>query len=413
MPPKRAASNLSPGTVSSPSSSSAGTVSSATKELQNAALREGFAEYQATIRKHKESRTKNAVISLRQFCADLIAEDDRLQPLNAESLRCRFKRIIGGKSLEGKLAPSLDPVVPMGRTRIGMDPLQKLGFIQHINDNALGAAASRPALAAFNASIKQQNSGNAIRRPPSTLDMQYLEAELKLDHPEFIVSNSIPTNAGRHAAVKPVVLEKHYDDLQAHFDKKPLLQKQPGRILNYDESGLNSQAEKQAGDHTAYTTSEIIKLCRGRQTLRTMSMGDGTGNVTCIPFSLADGVLLGLAFVGAAPNAASRPNYAAPASFTYKATHGGASFLPGIPENIFDVDPLAPWKAFCRVFATPSGSVDSGLVDLMLCDWIFPKWRALYPEGCVYFILFHSFVRYSCAVPCSWCATRPTSTILR
>jgi hypothetical protein len=142
MPPKRAASNLSPGTVSSPSSSSAGTVSSATKELQNAALREGFAEYQATIRKHKESRTKIAVISMRQFCADLIAEDDRLQPLNAESLRARFKRIINGKSLEEKLAPSLDPVVPMGRPRIGMDPLQKLGFIQHT-------------LAAFNASIKQ------------------------------------------------------------------------------------------------------------------------------------------------------------------------------------------------------------------------------------------------------------------
>ena len=120
-----------------------------------------------------------------------------------------------------------------------------------------------------------------------------------------------------------------------------------------------------------------------------MAMGDGTGNVTCVPFSLGDGVMLSVGFVGAAPNAASRPNYEAPASFTLKATHGGASFLPGIPEDIFEVDPAAPWKAFCRVFATPSGSVDSGLVDLMLCDWIFPKWRALYPDGCVSFTLLH------------------------
>ena len=179
MPLKRAASDLSPGTVSSPSSSSAGTVSSVTKELQDVALREGFAEYQAAIRRHTESRTKKPLISMRQFCADLSAKDDRLQPLNAESLRSRFKRIIGGKSLEEKLAPSLDPVVPMGRPKIEMDPLQKFGFIQHTTENALGAAASRPALAAFNAQIKQQNSGNANRRPPSSLDMQYLEADLK------------------------------------------------------------------------------------------------------------------------------------------------------------------------------------------------------------------------------------------
>jgi TPR repeat protein len=178
-------------------------VSSVTNELQDVALREGFAEYQATIRRQKEFRTTNPLISMRQFCADLIAKDDRLQPLNAESLRSRFKRIIGGKSLEDKLAPSLDPVVPMGRPKIGMDPLQKFGFIQHTNDHALGAAASRPALAAFNAQIKQQNSGNANRQPPSSLDMQYL-AELKLEHPgELIVTQAIPTNAGRHAAVKP------------------------------------------------------------------------------------------------------------------------------------------------------------------------------------------------------------------
>ena len=322
---------------------------------------------------------------MRGFCEELVKNDDRLQSLTAAGVRGRFNRIIRGQSQEQKLAPSLDPVATMGRPKIGMDPLQQFAFIQHTHENALGAAVSRPALAAFNAQIKEQNSGNSNRRKQSTLDMQYLEAEMKMEYPqEFVVTQAIPTNAGRHAAVKPIVLERHYDMLEEHFAKKPELQKQPGRIINYDESGLNSQAEKQSGDHTAYTSTQMIKLCGGLQPLRIMAMGDGTGNVTCIPFAMADGVLLGVAFVGAAPHAASRPNYAAPPSFTYKATHGGPGILPGIAENVFED------SDFCKVFATPSGSVDRGLVDYMLCEWIFPKWRVLFPDGynSIYFASF-------------------------
>ena len=99
MPLKRPAS-----TSTSSSESTVGTASSGPKELQAAALREGFAEYQSAVRKHKESRSKTSAVSLRQFCEELVARDDRLQPLTAEAIRCKFRRIIRGKTEEGVLA---------------------------------------------------------------------------------------------------------------------------------------------------------------------------------------------------------------------------------------------------------------------------------------------------------------------
>ena len=41
---------------------------------------------------------------MRQFCEELVARDDRLQPLTAEAIRGKFRRIIRGKTEEGVLA---------------------------------------------------------------------------------------------------------------------------------------------------------------------------------------------------------------------------------------------------------------------------------------------------------------------
>ena len=354
------------------SDSSTCTVTEAQVFDENSALRQGFQEYVKLCNQARDS--KKGQPALLSFCKDLKSTDDRIMR-SAAAIRAVFIRAI--KLNNGVISEHIDPVVPKGRPSIGLDELQRHQFFEETQGDALHVNSSRLELTSFLSAVKAENSGTHSRKAPSATEVLFVEADIKAEHAgEFIVSKGVPTGAVRHAGCEPRVLDAHYDNLEAFFVLKPQLQKEPGRIINYDEMACPSQAEKVRQETVAYTTKELLKLVGSRTALRIMALGDGTGNMTTIPFPKGDGTLLGIALVGAAVNAVSRPNYQAPASFTHKATHGGAPYLPGIPSDIFD-----PESDFVRVFSTPSGSVDSGLVDNILCDWILPKWRKEYPEG--------------------------------
>jgi hypothetical protein len=379
---------------SSSSVSSEDTVSEAQVFDENAALRDGFQNY---VKKCNEARDcKKDPPALLKFCDELKAKDSRIMRSSA-GIRAIFMRAI--KNNDGIVSRHIDPVVPKGRPSIGTDELQRHQFFEETQGDALHVNTSRLELTTFLSQVKAENSGSHIRKAPSKTEVLFLEADIKAEHGgDFIVSKGVTTGAARHAGCEPRVLDKHYDDLEDFFEAKPQLQKQPGRIINYDEMAAPSQAEKARQETAAYTTKDLLKLVGNRTALRTMALGDGTGNMTTIPFPKGDGLLLGVALVGAAPNAVSRPNYQAPASFTYKAIHGGDPYLPGIPSDVFESD-------FVRVYSTPSGSVDSGLIDNILCDWIFPKWRKEYPEGCVHHASVNCLANFFPTGHCCWCVT--------
>ena len=272
---------------SSSSVSSEDTVSEAQVFDENAALREGFQDYVKLCNQARDSKKDQP--ALMRFCEDLKAKDDRIMR-SAAAIRSVFMRAISNNG--GVVAKHIDPVAPKGRPSIGTDALQRDQFFQETEGDALHVNTSRLDLKTFLSAVKAENSGSHTRKAPHATEVLFLEADIKAEHGgDFIVSKGVPTGAARHAGCEPRVLDAHYDNLEDFFEAKPQLQKEPGRIINYDEMAAPSQGEKARQETVAYTTKELLKLVGNRTALRTMALGDGTGNMTTIPFPKGDGLL--------------------------------------------------------------------------------------------------------------------------
>jgi hypothetical protein len=65
------------------------------------------------------------------------------------------------------------------------------------------------------------------------------------------------------------------------------------------QAGLNNRGEFEQKNLTVFTSIKLLKLLKGRTPARTVALGDGSCNVTTIPFILGGNIRLATAFIGA------------------------------------------------------------------------------------------------------------------
>ncbi len=169
------------------------------------------------------------------------------------------------------------------------------------------------------------------------------------------------------------IMEAFYVSFDKLCEQYEELDRQPTRIMNWDEAALNNRGEYEKKDLTVFVFKELLKILKGLAPVRVMSLNDGSGNTTMIPFILGGAIRLATAFIGPVAETQVKEDWAAPASWTEPA-RSGIPFPPGIHREHFQREDV-------RVFATKSGSNNKELSAFMLMTWIIPLWRRMHPEG--------------------------------
>lgn len=182
------------------------------------------------------------------------------------------------------------------------------------------------------------------------------------------------TSADRLDATAVNIMEAYYTSIDKLVEEHSILDRQPTRFMNFDELGMNNRGEYEKKSlEEVFVTKELLKRLKGLAPLRVMSLNDGSGNVTMIPFILGGAITLATAFIGPVGESQVKADWAAPASWTEPA-RSGIPFPPGIHRQHFQREDV-------KVFATESGSNNKDLSAFMLMTWIIPLWRRMHPDG--------------------------------
>jgi hypothetical protein len=147
--------------------------------------------------------------------------------------------------------------------------------------------------------------------------LQELVDHLKAQEPFLTTTRAIPTSADRMDGTSGNIMEAYYASIDRLHEQYPELDAEPSRTMNFDEvrvfsffllklyahhlqqAGLNNRGEFENKNLTVFTSKALLKLLRGRVPARTVALGDGSCNLTMIPFILGGNIRLATAFIGA------------------------------------------------------------------------------------------------------------------
>lgn len=231
---------------------------------------------------------------------------------------------------------------------------------------------SKNSLAVFDKFAAAQQ-GDPREKQLSGAALEDLVGKLKEAEPFLTTTKAILTSTDRMDATAVNIMEGYYATIDDLFEAHPELDREPTRIMNFDEAGLNNRGEFEKKDMTVFVTKELLKALRGLAPVRVMALNDGSGNVTMVPFVLGGAIRLATAFIGPVCEKQVKEDWSAPASWTEPA-RSGIPFPPGIHREHFQREDI-------KIFATESGSNNKELIAHMLMTWIIPLWRRLHPTG--------------------------------
>ena len=105
-------------------------------------------------------------------------------------------------------------------------------------------------------------------------------------------SNGISTKQARIDTYSVDAIKPYLDVLGESFEKYPILQQEPGRIANFDESPMGTRAE--VNKIVVYYLKD--ERAKGAP-LRSASVGEGDGHITAVSVILGDGDRLPNAYI--------------------------------------------------------------------------------------------------------------------